>query len=170
MTDQQELLLADRRQITRRASADTEFRTALKRDPHAAIAAETGVTLPDAMRVRVIEEAAGDHYAGVLPRPAALAEGLPPPERVRDVWDNLLLEAVAMKPAAKAALLADPVAFARDLAGDFPGDRLTVYEETADETVLVLDRPTEEDELDDTSLDLIAAGDAAGGGPGTGKS
>jgi hypothetical protein len=51
--------------IQRKAAQDAEFRAALLRDPHAALAGE-GIELPDEVRVTVVE-ATPEHVTLVLP-------------------------------------------------------------------------------------------------------
>lgn len=160
-----DLDLGDRRRIVEKARGDADFLSRLKADGRAAIAEETGVALPETMRIRIVEEGGGVHLAGVLPREEALAAGLPEPERVRDMWENMLLQAVAMRPEAREELLADPIAFARTLDSHFPGETLTIYPESATETVLVIDPATDDEELDADALDHISAGSFTGGEP-----
>jgi hypothetical protein len=42
--------------IVARAWADEDFRERLKADPHAAVAEETGITVPEAIEIEVLEE------------------------------------------------------------------------------------------------------------------
>ena len=42
--------------IVARAWADEDFRAQLKADPHAAVAEETGITVPEAIDIEVLEE------------------------------------------------------------------------------------------------------------------
>ena len=156
-----ELSVAQRRDLVEKARNDPAFLQQLKQDGVRAIAAETGVTLPDGMAVHIIEEAGDGAFTGVLPREAALAEGLPEPIRARDAWENLLLATVSLDAEARSELLADPVGFARELAGNFPGNRLEILVENSAETYLVIDAP-EGDELPDYALDFVSGG---GGNP-----
>jgi len=43
-------------QIVARAWADEDFRARLRSDPHAAVAEETGVVIPESIGVEVVEE------------------------------------------------------------------------------------------------------------------
>jgi len=158
-----ELMIADRRTLISRARRDAGFRTRLQQDGVAAIAEVIGVTLPATMRVHVVEEPGDGHFIGTLPREGALADGLPDPARFRDAWENLLLSTVFLDAEARADLLEDPVRYAQDLAGNFPGTRLDILEETASETYLVIDHiGAVDDELDAFALDLVTGG---GGNP-----
>ena len=42
--------------LVARAWADEQFRERLKADPHGAVAQETGITLPEAVEIEVLEE------------------------------------------------------------------------------------------------------------------
>jgi broad-specificity NMP kinase len=42
--------------LVARAWADEQFRERLKADPHGAVAQETGITLPEAIEIEVLEE------------------------------------------------------------------------------------------------------------------
>ena len=158
-----ELTIAARRAVITQARQDAAFRAHLEHDGLAAIAEVTGVTLPATMAIHVVEEPGEGHFIGTLPRTAALADGLPEPARFRDVWENLLLSTALLDAEARAELLDDPVKFAQELSGNFPGTRLDILEETETETYLVIDHiGAADDELDAFALDLVAGG---GGNP-----
>ena len=44
-----------RKQIEQRAAEDSEFRRQLKSDPRAALQSELGVSIPDSIRINVVE-------------------------------------------------------------------------------------------------------------------
>jgi hypothetical protein len=61
-------------QLVARAWADDEFRERLKADPHAAVAEETGITVPESITIEVVEETAEKGYLVIPVDRAALSD------------------------------------------------------------------------------------------------
>jgi hypothetical protein len=60
--------------IVARAWADEDFRERLKSDPRTAVAEETGITLPEAIEVEVLEETPEKGYLVIPVNRAALSD------------------------------------------------------------------------------------------------
>ena len=60
--------------LVARAWADEEFRSRLKADPRAAVAEETGITLPESIKVEVLEETAEQAYLVIPVDRVAISE------------------------------------------------------------------------------------------------
>ena len=61
--------------IVKKALADKNFREALKADPKAVIAKETGIAIPDNIRVTIVEETPDNIYLVIPSSEVAVAEG-----------------------------------------------------------------------------------------------
>jgi hypothetical protein len=60
--------------IVARAWADESYRAHLKQDPRAALAEETGITVPEAITIEVLEETPEKAYLVIPVKRAALAD------------------------------------------------------------------------------------------------
>jgi hypothetical protein len=57
-----------------RASSDESFRERLKTDPHAAVAEETGMTVPESVSIQVLEETPQQAYIVIPADRAAISD------------------------------------------------------------------------------------------------
>jgi hypothetical protein len=60
--------------VVARAQTDEGFRERLKADPRAAIAEETGVTMPESVRIEVLEETPEKAYLVIPPSRASVPD------------------------------------------------------------------------------------------------
>jgi Nitrile hydratase, alpha chain len=60
--------------VVARAWADEQFRERLKSDPHAAVAEETGITVPKAIEIEVLEETPEKRYLVIPLNRVAISE------------------------------------------------------------------------------------------------
>jgi hypothetical protein len=60
--------------VVARAWADEQFRERLKADPHGAVAEETGITVPEAIEIEVLEETPEKGYLVIPVNRVAISE------------------------------------------------------------------------------------------------
>jgi hypothetical protein len=156
-----ELSISERRAVSASISADPALAAELRSQPHAVISRLTGKSLPASMRIELVEEQTGTVLV-VLPRTAALAEGLPAAPDMRGSIENDLLALFTVDPTARERLAADPKDFlAKECSIDIGELKVDVRLETGEVTYIALAAPATE-ELSDEMLELVSGGDKGG--------